>query len=120
MNGSLGAAVRADQVGAQPINSRGDAGQDSTIGQSSPVDEYPGIIVNRHSKLLTTLRILVKECLPSANAEEIIKFRREETVEKFKRHSRILQALVGISPSVLGKVVNFLMLSCFWKPLASY
>lgn len=106
MNGALGAAVPADQAGAQSIDPGDDPGQNSTVGQSNSDDEYLGIIVNRHSKTLTTLRNLVEECLPSANLREIIKSCKEETVEKFKRHSKILRALVGISPSVLGSLLN--------------
>ena len=106
-NGSLGASVPADQAGAQLINHRDDPGQDTTNDQSNLDDEYLGIIVNRHSKTLTTLRNLVEECLPRGKVEEMTELQQEETVRKFMRHGKIFRALGGISPSVFSFMPDF-------------
>ena len=112
-NGSVGASVPADQAGAQPINPGDDPRTDTTNGQSNPDDEHLGIIVNRHSKTLTTLRNLVKECLPRANLIKIVQLHKEETVKNYMRHSKIIRALMGVSPIILGSSLNFLHVVVF-------
>ena len=95
-NGSLRNLVPADEAGAQPID-RGAALD----------DEYLEIVVNRHTKTLTALRKLVDECLLSRDMEEIVERYREDTIKKFMKHSKILQALVGYSPSLFSSLLNF-------------
>ena len=99
MNGSMGASVPADQAGAQPINHGG---------------EYLGIVVNRHSKTLTALRELVRECCLRGYGTEL---HRAETVKHFKGHSKLLQALTGISPSFFGSEFNFHYIHVLLKTL---
>ena len=106
-NSSVGASVPADQAGAQPINPGDNPRTHTTNFQSSPNGEYLGIIFDRHSKTLTTLRNLVSECLPEGYVAENTQQSIEKTVKNFKRHSRILQALVGISPSLFSSLLNF-------------
>ena len=106
-SGSVGASVPADQAGAQPVNPGDDPRTDTTNGQSNPDGEYLGIVVNRHSKTLTALRNLVSECLPKGYVAEKTQQHREKTVKNFKRHSKLLQALVGISPSLFSSLLNF-------------
>ena len=106
-SGSVGVSVPADQAGAQPVNPGDDPRTDTTNGQSNPDGEYLGIVVNRHSKTLTTLRNLVSECLPKGYVAEKTQQHREKTVKNFKRHSKLLQALVGISPSLFSSLLNF-------------
>ena len=74
-----------------------------------PDDRYLEIVVNRHSKTLTALRKLVNECLPSGNKEGIgdLIEHKERTVKTFMKHGKILQILVGISPSSFSSRLNF-------------
>ena len=106
-NGSWGASAPADQAGAQRTNHGDDSRQDTTSGQFNLDDEYLGIIVYRHSKTLTELRNLVEECLPKADLKDIIKRHKVETVDNFMRHSKLLRALTGISPSLFSSLLNF-------------
>ena len=106
-NGSVGASIPADQAGAQP-----------TDPGDKPDAKYLEIVVNRHSKTLTALRKLVNECLPSGDMEEINKRYKEGTVENFMRHSKILQILVGVSPSSFSSVLNFSHIVVLLKALA--
>ena len=106
-NGSLGASAPADQAGTQRIKHGEDSRQDTTNGQSNLDDEYLGVIVNRHSKTLTTLRVLVSECLPKDyNAKRTQQYR-DNTVQNWKGHIKLLRALIGISPSLFSSLLNF-------------
>ena len=74
-----------------------------------PDDKYLEIVVNRHSKMLTALQKLVNECLPSGDKENMkdIMEHKERTVKTFMKHGKILQTLVGISPSSFSSLLNF-------------
>ena len=106
-NGSLEGSAPADQAGGQPINSGDNPGQHTPNGQSDPDDEYLETVVNRHSKMLTRLRNLVNECLSKREFKKIIQLHKQETVKNFMKHSKIVQALVGISPSGFSSLLNF-------------
>ena len=72
-----------------------------------PDDKYLEIVVNRHSKMLTALQKLVNECLPSRHKEDIGDIIEQRTVKTFMKHGKILQILVGISPSSFSSRLNF-------------
>ena len=106
-NGSLGASAPADQAGTQRIKHGDDSRQDTTNGQSNLDDEYLGVIVNRHSKTLTTLRDLVSECLPKDYDAKRTQQYRDNTVQEWKGNIKLLRALIGISPSLFSSLLNF-------------
>ena len=103
-NGSLRAAVPADQAVAQQTNPGDSPKQDTTDGPFDPDDEHLGIVVSRHFKMLTTLRDLGKIDLST-------RFREKEGVlmlEDFEREMKTRRALAGISqsPTLLEKLVK--------------
>ena len=103
-NGSVGASIPADKAGAQRIHP-GDA-----------PDNW-NIVVNRHSKMLTALRKLVNECLPSGDMQEICQPHEQERTVGLRRHRDILQALLGYSPSFFSIQLNFGQIILFLKSL---
>ncbi len=106
-NGSFGASISADQADAQPTSSGDSHRKDMNNCHANAKKEYLEILVNRHAKTLTTLRNLVDECLPKEDRTKIVTLLKEETVKNFMRHREILQALVGISPSLFSSLLNF-------------
>ncbi len=106
-NDSFGASISADQADAQPTSSGDSHRKDMNNCHANAKKEYFEILVNRHAKTLTTLRNLVDECLPKEDRTKIVTRHKEETVKNFMRHREILQALVGISPSLFSSLLNF-------------
>ena len=101
-NGLSGSPVSADHADAQSTSSRDSHQENMTNGHPDTDDRYLEILASRHSKTLATLRKLIKECLPKEDINAIVNQHKKKTVEKFLRHSKILQNLIGTSPSLFS------------------